>query len=50
MINYINQSVRITEDVRKSFKSVDCKMTNRDCYGYDTTFCDITTASAKSIV
>jgi len=38
MINYINQSERITEGVRKSFKSVDCKMANRNCYGYDTTF------------
>jgi hypothetical protein len=38
MINYINQSERITEGVRKSFKRVDCKMANRNCYGYDTTF------------
>lgn len=38
MIYYINQSERITEGVRKSFKSVDCKMANRNCYGYDTAF------------
>jgi hypothetical protein len=36
MINYIDKSKRITEGVRKSFQSADCKMANRSCYGYDT--------------
>ena len=38
MINYINQPERITEGVRTSFKRVDCKMANRNCYGYDTIY------------
>ncbi|MEA4894125.1 MAG: hypothetical protein VB064_02570 [Oscillospiraceae bacterium] len=38
MINYINQSEQITEGVRKSFESADCKMANRNCDSYDTTF------------
>ncbi len=38
MTNYVKKSERITEGVRKSFQSVDCKMANRNCYGYNTTF------------
>ncbi len=37
MTNYNDKSERITEGVRKSFQSADCKMANRSCYGYDTT-------------
>lgn len=33
-MNYINKSSQITEGLRKSFQSTDCKMANRICYGY----------------
>ncbi len=33
---YIDKSTQITEGLRKSFHSVDCKMANRICYGYTT--------------
>lgn len=36
-MNYINKSTKITEGVRKSFQTTDCKMANRTCYGYKTT-------------
>lgn len=35
MTNYIDKSNGITESLRKSFQSTDCKMANRRCYGYD---------------
>lgn len=35
MTNYINKSNVITEGLRKTFQSTDCKMANRRCYGYD---------------
>ncbi len=35
MTSYIDKSERITEGVRKTFQSTDCKMANRRCYGYD---------------
>jgi len=35
MMNYIDKSNVITEGLRKSFQSTDCKMANRRCYGYD---------------
>lgn len=35
MMNYIEKSNVITEGLRKSFQSTDCKMANRRCYGYD---------------
>ena len=35
MTNYIDKSNGITEGLRKSFQSTDCKMANRRCYGYD---------------
>ena len=37
MTSYIDKSDRITEGVRNSFQSADCKMANRSCYGYNTT-------------
>ena len=36
MNNYFDKSEQITEGLRKSFQSVDCKMANRSCYGYTT--------------
>lgn len=36
MTKNINKSAQITEGVRKSFKTTDCKMANHTCYGYDT--------------
>lgn len=33
-MNYIDKSTQITEGIRKSFQSTDCKMANRICYGY----------------
>ena len=36
MTNYIDKSNGITEGLRKSFQSTDCKMANRRCYGYIT--------------
>ncbi|WP_242834988.1 recombinase family protein [Ruminiclostridium cellobioparum] len=35
MTNYINKSNVITEGLRKTFQSTDCKMANRRCYSYD---------------
>ncbi|PYG88772.1 recombinase [Ruminiclostridium sufflavum DSM 19573] len=35
MTTYIDKSNGITEGLRKSFQSTDCKMANRQCYGYD---------------
>ncbi len=35
MTNYIDKSNVITEGLRKTFQSTDCKMANRRCYGYD---------------
>ncbi len=35
MKTYIDKSNGITEGLRKSFQSTDCKMANRQCYGYD---------------
>lgn len=35
MTNYIDKSNGITEGLRKTFQSTDCKMANRRCYGYD---------------
>lgn len=32
-----SKSEMITEGLRQSFRSTDCKMANRCCYGYDTT-------------
>lgn len=36
MNNFINKSNQITEGLRKSFQSAECKMANRACYGYNT--------------
>lgn len=36
IMNYIDKSTQITEGLRKSFQSTDCKMANRICYGYTT--------------
>jgi hypothetical protein len=36
MNDAINKSKQITNGLRKSFQSADCKMANRICYGYDT--------------
>ncbi|MEG1845199.1 MAG: recombinase family protein, partial [Clostridia bacterium] len=33
-MNYIDKSTQITEGLRKSFQTMDCKMANRICYGY----------------
>lgn len=33
-MNYFEQSDKITEGIRKSFRSADAKMANRICYGY----------------
>lgn len=30
-----SKSEMITEGLRQSFRSTDCKMANRRCYGYD---------------
>lgn len=35
MRNYLDKSNGITEGLRKSFQSTDCKMANRRCYDYD---------------
>ncbi|MEG1884463.1 MAG: recombinase family protein, partial [Clostridia bacterium] len=35
-MNSFEQSVKITEGLRKSFQNTDCKMANRICYGYTT--------------
>ena len=35
MSNYFEKSNQITEGLRKSFESADCKMANRVCYGYN---------------
>ncbi|MBP2660361.1 MAG: recombinase family protein [Firmicutes bacterium] len=35
MTNYTDKSNVITEGLRKTFQSTDCKMANRRCYGYD---------------
>lgn len=37
MTSYIDKSERITEGAQKSFQSADCKLANRNCYGYDIT-------------
>lgn len=37
MTIYIDKSEWITKGVRKSFQNANCKMANRNCYGYDTT-------------
>lgn len=34
MTNTFTKSANITEGLRKSFQSMDCKMANRPCYGY----------------
>lgn len=36
MTSTFMKSEQITQGLRKSFKSVDCKMANRSCYGYTT--------------
>ena len=36
MLETINKSKKITEGLRKSFQSTECKMANRVCYGYNT--------------
>lgn len=36
MLKTITQSEKITEGLRKSFQSTECKMANRVCYGYNT--------------
>ena len=33
---HIDKSTQITEGIRQSFRSTDCKMENRICYGYTT--------------
>ncbi|MEG0692815.1 MAG: recombinase family protein [Oscillospiraceae bacterium] len=33
-MNSFEQSEKITEGIRKSFQTTDCKMANRICYGY----------------
>lgn len=35
MTNYTDKSNVITEGLRKTFQSPDCKIANRRCYGYD---------------
>lgn len=35
MSNYFEKSNQIIKGLRKSFESVDCKITNRICYGYN---------------
>lgn len=35
MNNFVNKSEQITEGLRNSFQTTDCKMANRVCYGYD---------------
>ena len=36
MTSYRDKSNEITEGLRKSFQSADCKIANRTCYAYDT--------------
>ncbi len=36
MTNSFTKLEQITDGLRKSFRSADCKMANRTCYGYDT--------------
>lgn len=36
MFDTITKAEKITEGLRKSFQSTECKMANRACYGYNT--------------
>lgn len=50
-MKYIDKSHVITEGLRKSFQSTDCKMANRRCYGYDISLSgDLTVNQAEAKV
>lgn len=49
-MNYTDKSTKITEALRKSFQTTDCKIANRTCYGYTTTVDGVLVASEAEAV